>query len=78
MSAHKSTQLSERAALAADRVQRIVDLDAQILELECSLNSLREARNVLQGRLATYTYLGLRPLLAHGSTHQAFGPKKII
>jgi hypothetical protein len=50
MSAHKITPLSERAALAADRV-RVADLDAQILKLERSLNSLRETRNMLRDRL---------------------------
>ncbi|KAJ7856544.1 hypothetical protein B0H13DRAFT_1727764, partial [Mycena leptocephala] len=55
MSTHKITPLSERAALAADRV-RVADLDAQILKLERSLNSLRDERNLLQDRLDAYTY----------------------
>ncbi|KAJ7454018.1 hypothetical protein B0H11DRAFT_2070014 [Mycena galericulata] len=46
---------SERTELAADRAQ-ISNIDAQILELERSLQSLREEKAFIQGRLDAYTY----------------------
>jgi hypothetical protein len=45
----------ERAARAADR-SRIADIEAQILELERTISSLKEEKNSLRDRLATYTY----------------------
>ncbi|KAJ7353263.1 hypothetical protein DFH08DRAFT_856366 [Mycena albidolilacea] len=45
----------ERAARAADR-SRIAHIDAQILELDRTLNSLKEEKDSLRDRLATYTY----------------------
>ncbi|KAJ7353260.1 hypothetical protein DFH08DRAFT_856356, partial [Mycena albidolilacea] len=45
----------ERAARAADR-SRIADIDAQILELERTLSSLKEEKDSLRARLAIYTY----------------------
>ncbi|KAJ7483423.1 hypothetical protein FB451DRAFT_1129314 [Mycena latifolia] len=52
---HTSPTASERASLAADRT-RIADLGAHIAELECSLRSLQQERDILQLRLDTYTY----------------------
>ncbi|KAJ7353221.1 hypothetical protein DFH08DRAFT_1077471 [Mycena albidolilacea] len=45
----------ERAARAAD-CSRIADIDAQILELERTLNSLKEEKDSLRARLAIYKY----------------------
>ncbi|KAJ7791586.1 hypothetical protein B0H14DRAFT_2534948 [Mycena olivaceomarginata] len=45
----------ERAARAADR-SRIAHLEAQILELERTLNSLKEEKDSLRDRLTSYTY----------------------
>ncbi|KAJ7353207.1 hypothetical protein DFH08DRAFT_856184, partial [Mycena albidolilacea] len=45
----------ERAARAADR-SRIAHIDTQILELERTLSSLKEEKDTLRDRLATYTY----------------------
>ncbi|KAF7326682.1 F-box domain-containing protein [Mycena venus] len=44
-----------RAVRAADRT-RIADIEVQILESERSISSLKEERNLLQDRLATYAY----------------------
>ncbi|KAJ7858623.1 hypothetical protein B0H14DRAFT_650530 [Mycena olivaceomarginata] len=46
---------SERAARAADRAH-LANVEAQILELERSLSSLKEEKETLRDRLATYTY----------------------
>ncbi|KAJ7507069.1 hypothetical protein B0H11DRAFT_1970085 [Mycena galericulata] len=46
---------SERTELAADRAQ-ISNIDAQILKLKRSLQSLREEKAFIQGRLDAYTY----------------------
>ncbi|KAJ7772503.1 hypothetical protein B0H14DRAFT_3894704 [Mycena olivaceomarginata] len=45
----------ERAVRAADR-SRIADIDVQILELEHTISSLKEEKDSLRDRLATYTY----------------------
>ncbi|KAJ7353245.1 hypothetical protein DFH08DRAFT_62004 [Mycena albidolilacea] len=45
----------ERAVRAADR-SRIADIDAQILELERTISSLKQEKYSLRDRLATYTY----------------------
>ncbi|KAJ6588199.1 hypothetical protein B0H19DRAFT_1366871 [Mycena capillaripes] len=52
---HTHPTANERAALAADR-SRIADIQAQILELERALKSLKDERDVLQNRLDAYTY----------------------
>ncbi|KAJ7023452.1 hypothetical protein C8F04DRAFT_1240177 [Mycena alexandri] len=54
-STHGPPTQSERNALADDRV-RIADVKAKILELEHALSSLREEKELLQGRLDAYTY----------------------
>lgn len=46
---------SEKAALAADRAT-IVECDAQILELESALESLKEKKKLVQNRLDAYAY----------------------
>ncbi|KAJ7353287.1 hypothetical protein DFH08DRAFT_934262 [Mycena albidolilacea] len=45
----------ERAARAADR-SRIADIEAQILELERTISSLKEEKDSIRDRLATYAY----------------------
>ncbi|KAJ6588226.1 hypothetical protein B0H19DRAFT_1366890 [Mycena capillaripes] len=52
---HKQPTPSERVALAADRAH-IVDIDAQIMEMESALNSLKEKKKLAQDRLDAYTY----------------------
>ncbi|KAJ7130372.1 hypothetical protein C8R44DRAFT_872183 [Mycena epipterygia] len=49
------TAASKRAACAADRAH-IAGIDAQILELEIRIRSLRQERDLPQGRLDAYTY----------------------
>ncbi|KAJ7664896.1 hypothetical protein B0H14DRAFT_3696612 [Mycena olivaceomarginata] len=45
-----------RKSCASSRSFRIADIDAQILELERTLSSLKEEKDFLRARLAIYTY----------------------
>ncbi|KAJ7720940.1 hypothetical protein B0H16DRAFT_380780 [Mycena metata] len=55
MSPQDGAEFGHRTALAADRA-RIAAIEAKILELERSLYSLNEEKDILQGRLDAYTY----------------------